>query len=74
MKPLRIAINALYLLPGGVGGTEIYLRQLLTALERVDQENEYLIFTNRETGRDLAPVSASAPARAGGNPPAPNSV
>jgi glycosyltransferase involved in cell wall biosynthesis len=57
MKPLRIAINALYLLPGGVGGTEIYLRQLLTALERVDQENEYLIFTNRETGRDLAPVS-----------------
>lgn len=57
MKPLRIAVNALYLLPGGVGGTEIYLRQLLTALARVDDHNEYLIFTNRETGEDLAPVS-----------------
>ena len=27
--PLRIGINALYLIPGGVGGTEIYLRGLL---------------------------------------------
>jgi glycosyltransferase involved in cell wall biosynthesis len=58
MKPLRIAINALYLLPGGVGGMEIYLRQLLNALARVDQQNEYLIFTNQETGQNLAPVSA----------------
>jgi glycosyltransferase involved in cell wall biosynthesis len=57
MKPLRIAINALYLLPGGVGGTEIYLRQLLRALEKIDQQNEYLLFTNRETGQDLAPAS-----------------
>ena len=29
-RPLRIGINALYLIPGGVGGTEIYLRGLLT--------------------------------------------
>jgi glycosyltransferase involved in cell wall biosynthesis len=57
MKPLRIAVNALYLLPGGVGGTEIYLRQLLAALARIDDHNEYLIFTNRETGDDLAPSS-----------------
>lgn len=57
MKPLRIAINALYLLPGGVGGTEIYLRELLRALAVVDDRNEYLIFTNRETGSDLAPDS-----------------
>lgn len=57
MKPLRIAVNALYLLPGGVGGTEIYLRQLLRALARLDDRNEYLIFTNRETGEDLAPAS-----------------
>lgn len=55
MKPLRIAINALYLLPGGVGGTEIYIRQLLGALAKVDDRNEYFIFTNRETGSDLAP-------------------
>ena len=29
-----IGVNALYLIPGGVGGTEIYLRELLAALAR----------------------------------------
>ena len=32
----RIGVNALYLIPGGVGGTEIYLRELLAALARID--------------------------------------
>jgi glycosyltransferase involved in cell wall biosynthesis len=53
--PLRIGVNALYLIPGGVGGTEIYLRSLLAALARVDPRNRYFVFTNRETGRDLVP-------------------
>jgi glycosyltransferase involved in cell wall biosynthesis len=52
---MRIGINALYLIPGGVGGTEIYLRSLLAALAKLDRENEYYVFTNRETGRDLVP-------------------
>jgi glycosyltransferase involved in cell wall biosynthesis len=52
---LRIGVNALYLIPGGVGGTEIYLRCLLAALARVDPVNRYLVFTNRETGPDLVP-------------------
>jgi glycosyltransferase involved in cell wall biosynthesis len=52
---LRIGVNALYLIPGGVGGTEIYLRHLLAALAEIDAENEYVVFTNRETGRDLVP-------------------
>src|SRR5271165_39297 len=51
----RIGVNALYLIPGGVGGTEIYLRSLLSALAKIDSTNEYWIFTNRETGRDLVP-------------------
>jgi glycosyltransferase involved in cell wall biosynthesis len=51
----RIGVNALYLIPGGVGGTEIYLRELLAALARIDSENEYFVFTNRETGEDLVP-------------------
>jgi len=55
----RIGINALYLIPGGVGGTEIYLRSLLQALAAVDQQNEYIIFTNRETGRDIVPNQAN---------------
>jgi glycosyltransferase involved in cell wall biosynthesis len=52
---MRIGVNALYLIPGGVGGTEIYLRNLLQALARIDTANEYVVFTNRETGPDLVP-------------------
>ena len=55
MRPLRIGVNALYLIPGGVGGTEIYLRSLLAALAGVDSVNHYFVFTNRETGADLTP-------------------
>jgi glycosyltransferase involved in cell wall biosynthesis len=56
MPPLAIGVNALYLLPGGVGGTEIYLRGLLAGLADIDPVNRYVIFTNRETGADLAPA------------------
>src|SRR5689334_452602 len=55
MRPRRIGVNALYLIPGGVGGTEIYLRSVLAALARIDRINQYFIFTNRETGPDLVP-------------------
>jgi glycosyltransferase involved in cell wall biosynthesis len=51
----RIGVNALYMIPGGVGGTEIYLRELLAALAHIDSTNEYFIFTNRETV-DLTPA------------------
>ena len=51
---MRIGVNALYLLPGGVGGTEIYLRSLLSALARVGTEHTFVVFTNRETN-DLTP-------------------
>jgi glycosyltransferase involved in cell wall biosynthesis len=56
---MRIGVNALYLIPGGVGGTETYLRALLFAMAEIDRENEYLIFTNRETGVDLVPKQAN---------------
>ncbi|HYL38937.1 MAG TPA: glycosyltransferase family 1 protein [Bryobacteraceae bacterium] len=52
---LRIGVNALYLIPGGVGGTEIYLRNLLGALAGIDAANQYVVFANRETGADLVP-------------------
>jgi glycosyltransferase involved in cell wall biosynthesis len=55
MRALRIGVNALYLIPGGVGGTEIYLRNLVRALAEIDSANEYFLFTNRETGGALAP-------------------
>jgi glycosyltransferase involved in cell wall biosynthesis len=56
---LRIGINALYLIPGGVGGTEIYLRNLLKSLAEIDTINQYFVFTNRETGNDLVPERAN---------------
>ena len=55
MAAMHIGVNALYLIPGGVGGTEIYLRSLLQALAAIDFENRYTVFTNRETGPDLVP-------------------
>lgn len=58
-RPLRIGINALYLIPGGVGGTEIYLRSLIQAMAAVDPVNEYFVFTNLETGSDLTPDQAN---------------
>ncbi len=54
-RPLRIGVNALYLIPGGVGGTEIYLRSLLPALAEIDRANSYFVFLNRETGADIVP-------------------
>jgi len=54
---VRIGVNALYLIPGKVGGTEIYLRSLLKALASVDTCNEYLIYANFEADAELAPAS-----------------
>ena len=53
--PIKIGVNALYLKPGAVGGTEIYLRSLLAAMASIDQENFWTIFANNETPRDLMP-------------------
>jgi glycosyltransferase involved in cell wall biosynthesis len=65
---LRIGVNALYLIPGGVGGTEIYLRNLLEALARIDRRNRYFVFTNRETGTDLCPRASNFEAVPGAVP------
>jgi glycosyltransferase involved in cell wall biosynthesis len=70
---VRIGVNALYLIPGGVGGTEIYLRSLLGALAEVDRENQYIVFTNRETGAAIVPAqpnfaAARQPVRAAVRP------
>src|SRR4029077_11557812 len=56
----RIGVNALYLIPGGVGGTEIYLRELLKALAGIDSgPNQYYVFTNLETGREIVPAQSN---------------
>ena len=55
-KPLRIGVNALFLIPGGVGGTEVSLRNLLAAIARNPRGHEFVVFLNRETGGDLVPA------------------
>ncbi|MCE5307581.1 MAG: glycosyltransferase family 4 protein, partial [Acidobacteriales bacterium] len=52
-KQLRIGIDALYMIPGGVGGTEIYLRCLLAALAAVDTRNQYIVYANHEASSSL---------------------
>jgi glycosyltransferase involved in cell wall biosynthesis len=49
MRPLRIGVNALYMIPGGVGGTEIYLRSLLLAIDRLATPHSFFVFVNAET-------------------------
>ncbi len=46
---MRIGINALYLIPGRVGGTETYVRNLVKALSVIDEKNEYFVFINSES-------------------------
>jgi len=46
---VRIGINALYLLPGKVGGSEIYIRNLAKHLSKIDKDNTYFIFINKES-------------------------
>jgi glycosyltransferase involved in cell wall biosynthesis len=70
---LRVGINALFLLPGRVGGSEIYIRNLVKWLERVDDRNEYVVFVNKESAGVFTPVTAkmkvvSCPIRASSRP------
>ncbi len=57
---LRIGVNALYLIPGGVGGTEIYLRNLLAALAEIDPMDQYYVFLNAETASADPPLEPKA--------------
>ena len=46
---MRIGINTLFLVPGDVGGTEIYLRRTLIAMAALLEERDTLVlFTNQE--------------------------
>lgn len=46
---MRIGINALYLIPGQVGGSETYIRNLAQRLLDAGSGDEFVIFVNRES-------------------------
>lgn len=50
----RVGLNLLYLVPGQVGGSEVYARELVGALGRARPELELVAFTNREGAPSLA--------------------
>ncbi|MGR0481577.1 MAG: glycosyltransferase family 4 protein [Candidatus Electronema sp. V4] len=45
---MRIGINTLFLVPGDVGGTEVYLRETLKAMAAFADGDTLVLFTNRE--------------------------
>jgi glycosyltransferase involved in cell wall biosynthesis len=45
---MRIGINTLFLVPGDVGGTEIYLRQNLQVMAKDNPEHTFILFTSRD--------------------------
>jgi glycosyltransferase involved in cell wall biosynthesis len=45
---MRIGINTLFLVPGDVGGTEVYLRETLKAMAALAADDTLVLFTNRE--------------------------
>ena len=62
VKPVaRIGINALYLIPGGVGGTEIYLRELLQRVESRYRFQPNLVFRFYESGKPTRIWSRAKP-------------
>ena len=72
MTRLRVGMNALFLKPGRVGGTEEYVRRLVSALEHAASDEVALtLFVNRRfaaslpestaASRAIAPVSGDSP-------------
>jgi len=56
---MRIGINLLYLLPGTVGGTETYAAGLLHGLAQLGNQNEILVFVNKESAEWPIPQAAN---------------
>lgn len=45
---MKIGINLLYLIPGKVGGTEIFARNIVRELSLQDKSNKYILYLNLE--------------------------
>ncbi len=60
---MRIGINTLFLVPGDVGGTEVYLRETLQAMaaELADSDDTLVLFTNNENDQLLRADLAAFP-------------
>jgi glycosyltransferase involved in cell wall biosynthesis len=59
----RVGLNLLYLVPGHVGGSEVYAHELVGALGRARPDVEWLAFANDEGAPSLARVGWPANVR-----------
>jgi glycosyltransferase involved in cell wall biosynthesis len=50
---MRVGFNLLYLLPGVVGGTQTYAESLIRALVDLGEDDEYVLYVNREAADGL---------------------
>jgi glycosyltransferase involved in cell wall biosynthesis len=60
---VRIGLNLLYLVPGQVGGTEIYARHLVDALARLRPDDELVAFAGDEAAAALSGWPANVAVR-----------
>ncbi|TFG89572.1 MAG: hypothetical protein E4H15_09070 [Syntrophobacterales bacterium] len=58
---MRIGVNTLFLIPGEVGGTETYLREVLLAMAKSFVDVEWVLFTNRENDGYLRRIFGEFP-------------
>ena len=56
---MKIGVNTLFLIPGEVGGTETYLREVLLAMAGISAGIEWVLFTNRENDGCLRRIFGS---------------
>ena len=49
-----IGVNALFMIPGEVGGSETYLRRTLAAAAKTFPQHEFVVFANHENRNTLA--------------------
>ncbi|CAN5918955.1 glycosyltransferase family 1 protein [soil metagenome] len=54
---MRIGLNALFLIPGKVGGTEIYVRNLVRSFAGLP--HQFLLYVNREAAGTFDPLPAN---------------
>ena len=53
---MNIGIGAIGFIPGKMGGTETYIRNLVHSLQEIDHENSYSIICNSSSNRDEFPL------------------
>ena len=54
----QASVNAMWLVPGEVGGTETYIRRVLASLALVDQDFSIRLFGSAEAAASVAPAGA----------------